>query len=128
MPGSPWERMESDRLNQLADERNRLRAEVDDLIAKAASETKRAEEWAAYADSLRCSKCGHEKGPVAHPKGLAEDGYVLAWVCPCACHLDPEQTAKLLTEMRRYVVHHGLLIGECVAWNKLKKLYGVIED
>jgi hypothetical protein len=27
--------------------------------------------------------------------------------------------------MRQYVIHHGHLIGECVAWNKLKELYGV---
>lgn len=31
----------------------------------------------------------------------------------------------LLIEMRRYVMHHGVPIGECVAWNKLKSLFGI---
>lgn len=30
-----------------------------------------------------------------------------------------------LIEMRRYVLHHGVLLGECVAWNKLKEMFGV---
>lgn len=35
------------------------------------------------------------------------------------------ETRALLIEMRRYIVKKGFLIGECVAWTKLKKLYGV---
>ncbi len=32
---------------------------------------------------------------------------------------------ELVDGIRAYAVHHGVLIGECVAWNKLKKLVGV---
>lgn len=32
---------------------------------------------------------------------------------------------KLVEDMRAYVLHHGILIGECVAWEKLKQLTGV---
>lgn len=35
---------------------------------------------------------------------------------------------ELVIEMRRYAIYHGLLIGECVAWNELKKLLGVGQD
>jgi hypothetical protein len=34
----------------------------------------------------------------------------------------------LVIEMRRYVKHHGILIGECVAWEELKKLTSVGQD
>ena len=30
-----------------------------------------------------------------------------------------------LIRMRKYVIHKGIPIGECVAWNKLKKMFGV---
>lgn len=30
----------------------------------------------------------------------------------------------LVREMRQYILYHGLLIGECVAWSKLKQLVG----
>lgn len=36
-----------------------------------------------------------------------------------------KEVRALLIEMRRYVMHHGLLIGECVAWGKLKAMFGV---
>ena len=39
-----------------------------------------------------------------------------------------DDTRALLVEVRQYVMHHGLLIGECVAWNKLKEMHGVGED
>lgn len=31
----------------------------------------------------------------------------------------------LLIQMRKYIMRHGLLIGECVAWNELKQLFDV---
>lgn len=31
----------------------------------------------------------------------------------------------LVIDIRRYVLHHGVLLGECVAWEKLKKLVNV---
>ncbi len=39
-----------------------------------------------------------------------------------------DETRRLLIEMRRYVVYHGILIGECVAWGKLKTLYGIVNE
>lgn len=33
--------------------------------------------------------------------------------------------AALVFEIKKYVVHHGVLIGECVAWGKLKELVGL---
>lgn len=57
--------------------------------------------------------------------------------CPhCGPHCDlglmtcppDEETRRLLIEMRKYIVYHGLLIGECVAWNKLKELYGIGDE
>lgn len=38
------------------------------------------------------------------------------------------ETRALLIEMRKYVLHHGILLGECVAWNALKALYGTGQD
>lgn len=35
---------------------------------------------------------------------------------------------RLLTEMRRYVIHHGNGINECVAWRTLKTMFGVDES
>lgn len=32
---------------------------------------------------------------------------------------------KLVADIRAYVLHHGILLGECVAWNDLKRLLGV---
>lgn len=32
---------------------------------------------------------------------------------------------KLVEDVRAYVLHHGVLLGECVAWNDLKRLTGV---
>jgi hypothetical protein len=34
----------------------------------------------------------------------------------------------LLIKMRRYIISHGLLIGECVAWMNLKRKYRVGES
>lgn len=36
-------------------------------------------------------------------------------------------TRQALAEMKRYILFHGLLMGECVAWNALKEAYGVDE-
>lgn len=38
---------------------------------------------------------------------------------------DHDETQQLLIEIRKYVVYHGIMIGECVAWNKLKEMYEV---
>ena len=32
---------------------------------------------------------------------------------------------QLVVDIKKYVIHHGKMMGECVAWNKLKKLVGV---
>jgi hypothetical protein len=50
---------------------------------------------------------------------------------PESIRLRPAEVAEikaLVTEMRKYIIYHGLLIGECVAWNKLKSLFGVGEE
>jgi|HubBroStandDraft_4_1064222.scaffolds.fasta_scaffold00070_22 hypothetical protein len=39
-----------------------------------------------------------------------------------------DETRRLLIEMRKYVVFHNLLIGECVAWRKLKEMYGITNE
>lgn len=39
-----------------------------------------------------------------------------------------KQVRALLIEMRKYVVHHGQLVGECVAWNRLKEMYEVGDE
>ena len=39
-----------------------------------------------------------------------------------------DDVKALLIEMRQYVVYHGLLIGECVAWARLKEMHGIGED
>lgn len=36
-----------------------------------------------------------------------------------------DMTKALLIKMRRYIVAHDLLIGECVAWMELKRRYGI---
>jgi hypothetical protein len=36
-----------------------------------------------------------------------------------------DATRALLIKMRRYIMQHDLQIGECVAWNRLKRRYGV---
>jgi hypothetical protein len=36
-----------------------------------------------------------------------------------------DEARALLIEMREYVFHHGILIGECVAWDRLKEMHGV---
>lgn len=30
-----------------------------------------------------------------------------------------------LIRMRKYIMHHGVPIGDCVAWNKLKKMFEI---
>ena len=32
---------------------------------------------------------------------------------------------NIVVDIRRYIMHHGILLGECVAWNKLKEITGV---
>jgi len=53
------------------------------------------------------------------------------WYTVEECLVDPPggsiDVQKLLLDMKRYVMHHGLLLGECVAWNKLKGAFGVDE-
>lgn len=39
-----------------------------------------------------------------------------------------DEVKALLIEMRQYVVYHGLLIGECAAWNRLKEMHGLGVD
>ena len=34
----------------------------------------------------------------------------------------------LLIEMRKYILSHGLLMGECVAWRTLKQRFGVAQS
>lgn len=38
---------------------------------------------------------------------------------------DFEELRQLVIDVRKYVISHGLLLGECVAWDKLKQLTGV---
>lgn len=37
-------------------------------------------------------------------------------------------TKALLIKMRRYIVSHGLLMGECVAWMRLKRKFRIGES
>ncbi len=39
-----------------------------------------------------------------------------------------QETRQLIIEMRKYVIFHGHLIGECVAWNKLKEMYKIGDE
>lgn len=39
--------------------------------------------------------------------------------------LTQDETRNLLIEMKRYILHHGVLIGECVAWGRLKQAFDV---
>ena len=39
-----------------------------------------------------------------------------------------DDVRALVIEIRRYVIAHDLLLGECVAWDRLKKLVGVGQD
>lgn len=39
--------------------------------------------------------------------------------------LDKDSIRDLVIEMRRYILHHGIMLGECVAWERLKKLVDV---
>lgn len=39
-----------------------------------------------------------------------------------------DDVKALLIETRQYIVYHDLLIGECVAWRRLKELAGIGED
>lgn len=41
---------------------------------------------------------------------------------------DRDAIKAALIEMRLYIMHHGVLMGECVGWNKLKKMFGVGVD
>lgn len=41
---------------------------------------------------------------------------------------EDQEIRKLVEEMRKYILHHGILIGECIAWNKLKKVTGVEQE
>lgn len=41
---------------------------------------------------------------------------------------DWEKLRELVIEMRRYFIAHGLMTGECVAWDKVKKMFGVGQD
>ena len=36
-----------------------------------------------------------------------------------------DEVRNLLIQMRQYAIYHGILIGECVAWNKLKAAFNV---
>jgi len=39
--------------------------------------------------------------------------------------LTHDEIRNLLITMRVYVIHHGCLLGECAAWNKLKDAFDV---
>jgi hypothetical protein len=39
--------------------------------------------------------------------------------------IDHDAIKAELIRMRKYVIFHGIRLGECVAWNKLKKMFGV---
>ena len=45
-----------------------------------------------------CLECRHPKGPIARPKGMKEDGYVLIWMCPCECHKTEEDKVACVKE------------------------------
>ncbi len=36
-----------------------------------------------------------------------------------------DEVKALLIQMRDYIINHDLLMGECVAWDKLKRKFGV---
>lgn len=38
---------------------------------------------------------------------------------------DINEFRALLIQMRKYFIQHGLPTGECVAWNKLKGMFGI---
>jgi len=39
-----------------------------------------------------------------------------------------DEIKALLIQMRQYVAFHGLMIGECVAWGRLKEMSGTGVD
>lgn len=39
--------------------------------------------------------------------------------------IDHSSIRDLVIDIRRYILHHGILMGECVAWEQLKKLVDV---
>jgi hypothetical protein len=41
--------------------------------------------------------------------------------------MDPEIKALLIL-MREYIIEHEMQMGECVAWNKLKRMAGIGAD
>lgn len=36
-----------------------------------------------------------------------------------------DEIKALLIEMRQYMIEHDVMMGECVAWSKLKKMVGI---
>lgn len=63
-------------------------ARIAELERQVTAQRERADSWQEYAGRLRCPKCTHERGPIAVPRGMAEDGHKLVYVCPCDCHAD----------------------------------------
>ena len=39
--------------------------------------------------------------------------------------MDRDEIRADLIRMRKYILHHGVMINECSAWNRLKKEFGV---
>ncbi len=85
----------------------------------------------------KCTRCGTVgpsndsvwkwDGRYWHGCLIGVDGFAVWQKCdPSDNRFD--ETRRLLIEMRKYVVHHGILIGECVAWSKLKVLYGIVNE
>lgn len=63
-------------------------------------------------------RAGGKQGPEAAQETAA----------PPAATPSPDEVRALLIDVRRYVTYHGHLIGECVAWGKLKAAFGVGDE
>ncbi len=78
-----------------------------------------------------CAKCGGVMTPGnsrVHPEWFLHDACLPDEVQQRPTGNRFDETRRLLIEMRKYIVHHGLLIGECVAWSKLKDLYSIVNE
>ncbi len=91
---------------------------------------------------MPCPNCGHTV------QNLGIEGKLTFWCPRCGTiktetrkpgtneitweeHESPKLAAKireLVIDMRRYIIRHGILLGECVAWSGIKELTSVGQD
>lgn len=118
-----------------------VHAEVDlaDLIAEFESQTEGADHWTAWGGTISTLVQLVERMPASaigsmsmRTRRLVRDRMVSA-----ATRLfetdqpsDPgrDRIKADLIRMRKYVMYHNVGIGECVAWNRLKKEFGIGND